>query len=110
MHWLFTNRFGTRDWPRWAHFAATAAIIAAAALIKLWLTPILGGQPFLLFYPAIVLCAVLFDHRSGVLAVVLSALAATLLLLPPIGSLRLPRRKKTCCCARPPTASEMTCP
>src|SRR3954447_4501412 len=89
MHWLFTNRFGTRDWPRWAHFAATAAIIAVTALIKLWLTPILSGQPFLLFYPAIVLCAVLFDHRSGVLAVVLSALAATLLLLPPIGSLRV---------------------
>jgi two-component sensor histidine kinase len=42
-----------------------------------------------LFYPAIILCAVLFNHRSGVLAVALSALAAKVLFLPPTGSLRI---------------------
>jgi hypothetical protein len=71
MHWLLTNRFGTRHWPIAAHFAATGAIVTTAALLMLWLWPILDGYPFVLFYPAIILCAVLFNHRSGVLAVAL---------------------------------------
>ena len=89
MHWLLTNRFGTRDWPLAAHFAATGAVVATAALLMLWLWPIQDGFPFVLFYPAIILCAVLFNHRSGVLAVALSALAAKVLFLPPTGSLRI---------------------
>src|SRR4051812_31423840 len=89
MHWLFTNRFGTRDWPLWAHVAATAAVVTSAALLMLWLWPILDGYPFVLFYPAILLCAVLFDHRSGVLAIGLSALAAKFLFLPPTGTVRI---------------------
>jgi len=93
MHWLLTNRFGTRDWPVAAHFAATGAIVTTAARLWLWLWlwlwPILDGYPFVLFYPAIILCAVLFNHRSGVLAVALSALAAKVLFLPPTGSLRI---------------------
>src|SRR3954452_5904613 len=89
MHWLFTNRFGTRDWSMWGQFGATAAIVAAATLLMLWLWPILEGFPFLLYFPAIILSALLFDHRSGVLAVGLSALAVTGLFLPPFGSLRI---------------------
>src|SRR5215207_4015220 len=89
MRGLLTNRFGTRHWPIGAHFAATGAVVATAALLMLWLWPIMDGYPFVLFYPAIIACAVLFDHRSGVLAVGLSALAAKLLFLPPTGSLRI---------------------
>jgi two-component sensor histidine kinase len=89
MHWLLTNRFGTRHRPIAAHFAATGAVVATAALLMLWLWPILDGYPFVLFYPAIILCAVLFNHRSGVLAVALSVLAAKVLFLPPTGSLRI---------------------
>jgi hypothetical protein len=45
MHWLLTNRFGTRHWPIGAHFAATGAIVTTAALLMLWVWPIMDGYP-----------------------------------------------------------------
>ncbi|WP_052389738.1 DUF4118 domain-containing protein [Belnapia moabensis] len=78
----------TRRWPTWARYAAAAAIVAAAFLLRRAADPILPqGYPYLLAFVAVLLSAALFDHATGLLATGLSAALAAYFYLPPVGSL-----------------------
>ncbi|MDR6530302.1 two-component sensor histidine kinase [Caulobacter rhizosphaerae] len=51
---------------------------------------VLGGYPFLLFFPAIILISVLLDRGTGVFAVIASTLLAWYFFVPPERSFALP--------------------
>jgi two-component system, sensor histidine kinase PdtaS len=80
---LFTRTFRTRGWPVWARYLCTAGIVLAALAVRLALQPVLPGYQFLLFFAAIITCAVLFDRGSGIVAVLLSAGLAAFFLIEP---------------------------
>jgi two-component system, sensor histidine kinase PdtaS len=86
---LFRYTFLTRSWPVWARYLTTAAIVLSALALRLALDPFLEGSPFLLFVVAIILCAALFDHGSGIFAVLLSAALAKWFLIEPTGTLKV---------------------
>lgn len=88
---VFKYTFVTRAWPTWQRYTATAAIVLAALLPRLALQAWFPGSPFLLFFLAIILSAALFDHGSGIVAVLLSAAAVKWFLLEPKGSLNITR-------------------
>lgn len=71
-----------------SYFAATA-IVGATTLAKLALGEILANFPVFLYFPAILIIALVFDRRSGYLATMLSALIAAVLFMQPIGSLSI---------------------
>jgi two-component sensor histidine kinase len=79
--------------PPWARYAMTTALVLLAfgARHLLAQTVPFGGYPFLLFFPAIILAAMLFDRGSGLLAVVLSAALADYFTIEPIGSFAIER-------------------
>ena len=68
--------------------ATAIGISAIAVLARALLTPVLGDTaPFLLYFPAIVAAASLGGHLTGLLTVLLCALAQTLFFEAPAGSL-----------------------
>lgn len=72
------------------YIIATVTILAFFALRTLvggWL----GGYPFLLFFPAIILISVFLDRGTGVYAVVLSALLAWYFFIPTFNSFAMPQ-------------------
>src|ERR1700687_1891645 len=76
--WLYT-------WPRQYGFALIA--VAAATLSRYGLDVALGfSQPFILFYPAIMLIALLGGFGPGLFATLLSAVMAAYLFLEPLNS------------------------
>src|ERR1700687_6519850 len=83
--WLYT-------WPRQYGFALIA--VAAATLSRYGLDVALGfSQPFILFYPAIMLIALLGGFGPGLFATLLSAVMAAYLFLETLHSfsVRSPR-------------------
>ncbi len=88
---LFKYTFLTRAWPTWARYAATAVIVLATLGIRLALHAWFPGSPFLLFFLAIIVCAALFDHGTGIFAVLLSAGLAKWFLIEPTGTLNVVR-------------------
>jgi two-component sensor histidine kinase len=88
---LFKYTFLTRAWPTWARYAATAVIVLATLGIRLALHTWFPGSPFLLFFLAIIVCAALFDHGTGIFAVLLSAGLAKWFLIEPTGTLNVVR-------------------
>ena len=84
---LFQYTFLTRAWPSWARYMATLLIVVTALALRLALTSYMPGSPFLLFMLAIILCSALFDHGSGIFAVLLSAALAKWFLIDPTGTL-----------------------
>ncbi|ACL63284.1 sensor histidine kinase [Methylobacterium nodulans] len=89
MKHLFTETFRTPGWPTWAQYLATTAVVTAVLLVRVWLGPHLSGFPVLLFFAAIIVCAVLFDRGCGIYAVLLSAGYVAYFLLSPIYSLKV---------------------
>ena len=80
----------TRAQPVLVRYLATLAIVLATFLLRIAAEPALpAGYPFLLFFVAILLSAALFDHGTGLFAVVLSALLAAVFLMPRAGEARL---------------------
>lgn len=78
----------TRRWPVALRYAATGVLVAAVLALRQLAAPILGEQEhFLLFLPAILLAATLFDRGSGILATLLSAMAVSYVYMPPHFSL-----------------------
>lgn len=71
--------------------------VCAAAALHLAIVKAVGGPipTFVLFYPAIILSALIGGVRPGLLATILAALIATWLLIPPIGSLRIKELNET---------------
>jgi two-component system, sensor histidine kinase PdtaS len=88
---LFKYTFLTRAWPTWARYAATTVIVLATLGIRLALHAWFPGSPFLLFFLAIIVCAALFDHGTGIFAVLLSAGLAKWFLIEPTGTLNVVR-------------------
>jgi PAS domain S-box-containing protein len=67
----------------WVGYAAAVGGIAAAAGLGLGLGDLVKGAPFVTFYLFVILATLVGGLRPGLLAVVLSALAADYLFLPP---------------------------
>ena len=73
-----------------ARWLAAAGLVLAAFGIRYWLfgpTPVL---PYLLFFPAIIISAVILDRGSGIFATLLSAPLALYNFVEPIGTLKIP--------------------
>jgi two-component sensor histidine kinase len=80
----------TRSLPIAVRYGATVGIVMLMFLLRLAAEPMLPeGYPFLLFFVAILLSSALFDHGSGLVAVVLSSLLSATWFMPPTGSLKL---------------------
>lgn len=85
---------------RWSHPLRKAPValrylIACAVVLSFFglrsvLAVAMGGYPFLLFFPAIIVISALLDRGTGVFAVLLSALLAWFFFVPPAMSLALP--------------------
>lgn len=77
--------------PVWARYAATTVFVAVAVGARYPLIEAVApnSYPFLLYFPAIILAAALFDRGSGIFAVFLSALCADYVSIAPIGSLAI---------------------
>ncbi len=89
---LFHAAHHARETPRPApvRYGLAVGAVAAAVLVKLPLLGLLGGAvPFALFYAAVLLSAWAGGVGPGVVALVLSALAADVLFLEPRGTLRI---------------------
>lgn len=84
---VFARPFPSRGWPIWARYGASAAIVTAVLMLRLWLDPYLPRYPILLFFIPTFACALLFDRGTGVFSVLLSAACIAYFLLPPIHSL-----------------------
>lgn len=78
----FRREPASRHWPWWARHALAALLVIVALLFQTSLWE--GGYrfPLLLFYPAILLSTVLLGLLPGLLAVLLSAMAAAFWLVP----------------------------
>ncbi|BCI69862.1 histidine kinase-, DNA gyrase B-, and HSP90-like ATPase family protein [Sphingomonas sp. S17] len=72
-----------------ARYAASALIVSLTALLRYSLEGALHNFPILLFYPAVFLCALVFDRGSGFFATILSAFLAAYLFIEPRFSLRI---------------------
>ncbi len=89
MERLITLSQRTRAWPIWLRYLVTAALVFLALAAWLALDESLHAYPFLIFYPVIILAALIFDRGSGLFATVVSAVAIYYFLLPQRGSWRL---------------------
>jgi two-component sensor histidine kinase len=58
-----------------------------ATALRIAIDPYVVGVPFITFFPAVIITTLISGFRAGVLSVVLSAVAASFLLLPPRWSL-----------------------
>jgi two-component sensor histidine kinase len=87
MQALFTYTFLTRGWPVWARYLCATLVVLIMLVLRMGLSAYLPAFPFLLFFVAIILNAVLFDRGSGFYTVALSALMADYFFLEPVGSL-----------------------
>jgi two-component system, sensor histidine kinase PdtaS len=78
-----------RRLPVAARYLLAVVIVGAFFGIRASLQA-LDGFPYLLFFPAIILCAVVLDRGTGFFATVLSAALALYFFVPPYGSFRIP--------------------
>src|ERR1035438_5012407 len=70
-----------------ARYAMAVVVVAASVLLRYFLVQGLGlaMPPFITFFPAIMIVAVLAGLGPGLLATALAALAADYFILPPFG-------------------------
>jgi PAS domain S-box-containing protein len=86
---LTRKRSGLRHWERAVRFYVLAVGLAIAATALRWaLDPLFGmGVPFVTYYPAVAIAALVGGARAGLLATVLSALGAHYFFMEPRGGL-----------------------
>jgi two-component system, sensor histidine kinase PdtaS len=82
---LYTRR--SRGFPIWARYAITTLIILIAFGIRMSLWKGGAGYPYLVFFPAIIVVSILFDHGAGIYAVILSTVLAIYFFVDPVGNL-----------------------
>ncbi len=75
-----------RRFPILIRYAASACIVGVAAMLRFAVGAPLDHYPLLLFFPAVFLCALLFDKGSGFFATILSGLVAAYLFIGERGS------------------------
>src|SRR5579864_5397993 len=79
------SAFWLDTWPR--RYGCALIAVAAAALLRYYLDVALGfTQPFILFYPTIMLIALLGGLGPGLFATLFSAVLAAYLFLEPLNS------------------------
>jgi two-component sensor histidine kinase len=83
---LFYKTWSLRHLPWPVRYGATAILVLLAFFLKQTFSDALREFPFLLFFPALILSAVLFNQGSGLVATVLSAVLSAYFFLEPIGS------------------------
>ena len=66
------------------------AIVGIVTVVQLIATPLPGGYVFILYYPAVTLCALLLDRGTGFYAAILSAFLTVLLFIEPRFTLTIP--------------------
>jgi PAS domain S-box-containing protein len=82
---IVASAYWLRTWPLWYGFALIAVV--AATLLRYGLDVALGfTQPFILFYPTIMLIALLGGFGPGLFATLFSAVLAAYLFLEPLNS------------------------
>lgn len=86
---IFRHTFLTRDWPTWARYTVTILIVFATLGFSLVLPQKIPGSPLQPFFLAIIISSAMFDHGSGIVAVVLSAALAKWYLIAPTGTLNV---------------------
>ena len=74
----------TRSWPSWARSLSTTGLVVFSLLVRLAIGYGLEGYAFLLFFPAIMVSALLFDRGDGIFATVLSGIFVAYFLIPPL--------------------------
>src|SRR5579864_4663418 len=80
------SAFWLDTWPR--RYGCALIAVAAAALLRYYLDVALGfTQPFILFYPTIMLIALLGGFAPGLFATLLSVALAAYFFLEPFNSL-----------------------
>jgi two-component sensor histidine kinase len=84
---LTTRTQRTRRWPLWARLLATAAVVLTAFGLRGVLLGPGPGYPYLLAFPAVIVCGLAFGRGSAFLAVALSALLGGLLFVAPTDDL-----------------------
>ncbi|WP_195904198.1 sensor histidine kinase [Microvirga lotononidis] len=70
-------------------YAATAVLVLISFSIRSRYSEPLGPFPFLLFFPAIIVSAIVFNQGSGYVATALSGGLSAYFFIPPIGSLAI---------------------
>jgi two-component system, sensor histidine kinase PdtaS len=72
--------------PALVRYALTAGLVLVAFGIRYAVGTQLEAYPFLLFFPALIIAAVLFNHGSGIVATLLAAALSAYFFLKPVGS------------------------
>ncbi|PXA95544.1 hypothetical protein DMC25_00585 [Caulobacter sp. D4A] len=93
LEWIFRVSAPLRAAPVVLRYVLASAIILLFFALRLAAAPYMGGFPFLLFFPAIILISALFDRGTGVFAVLLSAGMAWYFFVPTFHSFELPNLK-----------------
>jgi two-component sensor histidine kinase len=75
----------SRAWPTWVRYSITTIVVFGILWVYRGIGTALAGYPFLLFFPAIVVCGLLFNRGNGLYATGLSAVLAAFFMLPPSG-------------------------
>ncbi|MBL0404228.1 DUF4118 domain-containing protein [Microvirga aerilata] len=83
---MYEKTWSLRHLPWVARYSATAILVLLAFALRQTFSDALKDFPFLLFFPAIILSAVLFNQGSGLVATVLSAVLSAFFFLEPLGS------------------------
>jgi two-component system, sensor histidine kinase PdtaS len=86
MRELFDKTRSLRHLPWVVRYAAAAILVVISFALRQTFSDALREFPFLLFFPALILAAVLFNRGSGLVATVLSAILSAYFFLEPIGS------------------------
>src|SRR5712692_8295992 len=81
-----------KERSRSVRYGAAVVAVFATALLRMALTPLIGDTavPFITFFPAVLFSAWYGGFRTGVLSVVLSALAADYYFVSPVRSFLIP--------------------
>jgi hypothetical protein len=79
----------TRAWALWARLGRAALLLAAALASRFALAGAESGYPYLTFFASVLLAAVLFGRRIGLLATAAATALAVWFFVPPVGSLRV---------------------
>ncbi|MGF9764463.1 DUF4118 domain-containing protein [Microvirga sp. 0TCS3.31] len=82
----FDKTRSLRHLPWVVRYAAAAILAVISFALRQTFSDALREFPFLLFFPALILSAVLFNRGSGLVATVLSAILSAYFFLEPIGS------------------------
>jgi two-component sensor histidine kinase len=84
---LLTSR--SRGFPTWARYGATTLLVLLCLGLRLLIFGPGPGLSFLLFFPAVILAGIVFDHGTGIYASLLSAVLAVYFFIEPVGSFDL---------------------